>query len=241
MTHDGEARFQTTRWSLVVRLQGGEDERRAALAELARIYRPAVYGYLRRRGLSSDEADEATQDFFTWVVLARGLVERADPVKGKLRTFILTALQRHETDRHRRREARGGVHRSLDELRHEEEMLAGELPEDPVRAFDRRWATALVEEAMRRCEAHFRASGRLGHWALFEARVVRPAISPCRPPPAAELIGAFGFRSTAEANAAVQTVKRRYVSVLREVVAEATGDAAEAEEEYEALLSMLGS
>ncbi|HRQ72783.1 MAG TPA: hypothetical protein PLU35_07130 [Phycisphaerales bacterium] len=239
MAHEVEAGFETTRWSLVVRLRCGEDERRAALEELARVYRPAVYGYLRRRGLPPDEADEATQDFFVSVVFSRGLVERADQDKGRLRTLILTALQRHETDRHRRRMARGGPHRSLDASRHEEAMLASELPDDPVQAFERRWATAQVEEAMRRCEAHFRAIDKPGHWALFESRYVRPAISPCRAPPTAEVSDRFGFRSPADANAAVQTVKKRYLAILREVVAETTCDEAQADNEYESLLSML--
>ena len=236
---DVHIRFETTRWSLVQRLHGSDDERSVALDELSRIYRPVVYSYLRRRGLQPDDADEATQDFFETVVLSRALFDHADPAR-RLRTLILTALQRREIDRARRRKARGGPHLSLDALNREEALLASDLPGDPAQAFERRWATAQVEEAMRRCESHYLAACKPGHWAIFEARVVRPAISPCAPVPTADIAAACGFRTPADANAAVQTVKKRFTSILREVVAETLPDECAVDEEYERIRTVLG-
>jgi hypothetical protein len=99
----------------------------------------------------------------------------------------------------------------------------------------------LLEEALRRCEAHFQRSGRHGHWALFEARVLQPAVHRTRPPPLSELAEAAGFPSPALAAAAVQGVKRRVVALFREVVAETVEDGANVDAELEAVCRRIES
>ena len=89
----------------------------------------------------------------------------------------------------------------------------------------------LFEEALRRCESHFRESGRAAHWELFEARILRSAISGNEPGPLGEMPEAMGFASPALAAAAVQVVKRRAMALLREVVAETVDNPADVEAE----------
>jgi len=57
---EGAASFHTTRWTIVMKAQGGQ----AALAELCRLYWYPFYIFARRRGHSPDDAQDLTQSFF---------------------------------------------------------------------------------------------------------------------------------------------------------------------------------
>ena len=235
------ARFQTTCWTLVGEMGAGGDRCERAAGELMRRYWPAVYAYLRGSGKRREEAEEATQAFFAEVVLGRGLLERADPDVGRLRTLILTALKRHLIDQHRRASARGaGRVASIEAIEHEE-CDWGAYSGDGVEAFERRWAVAQLEEAMRRCESHYLGIGKDGHWRVFEDRVYRPAVGGSSPTPLAELAPSCGFGAPADAAAAVQVVKKRALALLREVVAESVRDPGEMEREYRDTLTLLRS
>src|SRR5690606_5942543 len=170
------ARFETTQWRLVDELRGPDPALRArALEALVGRCWPPVYAALRRMGRGPDEAAEVTQGFFADVVLGRGLFEQARWERGRLRTLLLTSLTRYLIDRRRRAAARGsGRVVSLEggELEREERIIAGTDGLEPEVAFERRWALAHLQEALRRCESHFLSHGRAGHWAIFEARVL---------------------------------------------------------------------
>lgn len=216
------ARFQTTCWTLVRAAAHEGPEQQAALGQLVHRTWPAVYGYLRRSGLSRDRAAETTQAFFADVVLPRHIFEQADPARGRLRALLMSALKRYLIDVHRRACARGGERAiPAGAFDQQERILASADPrEAPESSFERSWATAQLEEALRRAEAHFRENGRERHWSLFEARVLGPALRDYEPPLLADMAERLGFCSPADASAAVQTVKRRFHDILREVVAE---------------------
>ena len=233
-------RFQTTRWTEIRALAvDGEDRRRDALELLIGRYWPPVYAHLRSQGKSRDAAAELTQAFFAEVVLDRGLFDKAQQSRGRLRTLLLTALKRFGIDQHRRGTARRtDVTIPLDQLHIEDTRLgptsasAGDAALHAIeKPFERRWAMSMFEEALRRCEAHFRDTGRAGHWELFETRVLRPAITQNEARPLAELAEPLGFKSPALAAAAVQVVKRRATALLREVVAETVDDGEDVDEE----------
>jgi len=225
-------RFRTTCWTEIRALGEGDDsQRREALEALIARYWPAVYAHLRARGQDRDAAAELTQAFFAEVILDRGLFTRAHPGRGKLRTLLLTALERFRIDQHRRAAARGAEITIPLEAMQLEDARLGRTARDGEQVFERRWAMGLFEEALRRCENHFRDSGRAAHWDLFEARILRPAISGNEPGPLSEMPQAKGFASTALAAAAVQVVKRRAMALLREVVAETVDNPADVEAE----------
>lgn len=129
-----------------------DDERHdRAAEELSRRYWPAVYAYLRRSGRDREQAEELTQAFFSEVVLGRQLLEQGDPKLGRLRALILTAVKRFVIDADRQRRSRRVQARArLDTLDHEESQWNGSSLDGPS-AFERRWAVAQLEEAMRRC------------------------------------------------------------------------------------------
>lgn len=237
------AEFPETAWTLVGR--AGSDviaERRAALQRLSEVYWPAVYAFILRSGRRPDEAAEATQAFFTDVVLGRGLIARAERDRGRLRALMLDAIRNYLTDRFRRESARNRAEgiAGKDALEREESMLRSMPDLDPGAAFEKRWASAAVDEALARCERHFKQSGKERNWRVFESWIVRPSVSPSEGPALASLASELGFRTTADVSAAVQTVKHRFEAILREVVRETTETAEEAEQEYSDVLRTLG-
>jgi DNA-directed RNA polymerase specialized sigma24 family protein len=212
--------FPTTDWVAVREVGGAEGAER--LASLVDAYWPAAYAYLRRRGLDRERAAELTQGFFADVVLSRGLFSSADEARGRLRSLIVAALTNYVMDMGRRERSRGGGRlRSLDQawLDREDRLLERE-PGGAEEAFDRRWSLAVLEEALRRCERHYVDTGKRGHWAVFESRVLRPVVGSVAPGALDELARAHGFASPADVSAAVQVVKRRLSGLMREVAAE---------------------
>jgi RNA polymerase sigma-70 factor (ECF subfamily) len=239
-----DAEFLHTRWSLIHGLRSDRVGERAEAGEkLIASYWPAVYAFLRRRGVKREDASEITQAFFVDVVLTRDLFQSADRGRGKLRTLMLTALGRYMVDRHRRNSAacRQGILAPIpgDGTLHEEAMLesAASLPADIM--FERRWALAQVEEAVRRCREYFVRVGKERHWAAFELRILSPAASPVDPVSLEVVAASLGFPGPADAASAVQVVKKRFRTFLMEVIAETIGDGDDVEAEYRQVIGAL--
>lgn len=234
-----DAPFTTTLWTLVSELHADAPSRhRAALEFIIRKYLPPVYAYLRRSGFDRENAAETTQSVFAEVVIQRDLFGRADQSQGRLRSLLLAALKNYLHDQHRRAVARGGTHKlSFDEVAHVEQGLSDR--DGPEVSFDRTWALTVLNQAITRCERHFIDTGKSGHWRVFEARVLRPSASGCEAPPLAMLASPNGFKSAADAAAAVQVVKKRLDALLREVIAETTLTPEDSQAELQDLLTLL--
>src|ERR1700693_807966 len=148
-TLPASSQFPTTRWTLVV--AAGDPQRkeaRPALVSLCENYWYPLYAYLRRRGYSADQAQDLTQEFFIRVLEGRYL-DRADPEKGRFRSFILTSLKffvADEADRQRAHKRGGGAMAPLEfssgEDRYQREPAHDETPE---RIFERRWALSVLD------------------------------------------------------------------------------------------------
>jgi len=90
-----------TRHSLIARLpQGGDED----WADFEKIYKPAVYGYLKKRGLQDADADEVVQDVF----LHLSRQESYDP-QVRFRSILFTVTKRRMIDffRKQKRTIRG--------------------------------------------------------------------------------------------------------------------------------------
>ncbi len=178
--------FLTTQWT-VIQAAGTDDEdrRNAIVGNLMTGYWKPVYCYLRRRGYDNDQAKDLTQGFFCEIVLARGLVPKADRDKGRFRTFLLTALDRYVVSVYRhetRKEARpkGGVIELSPEELMSLEVL--ETTYTPDHAFDSRWAADLLEEVLSEVRKEYCSTGRHAHWELFRQRVLTPDLRGCGGP-----------------------------------------------------------
>ena len=155
----------TTHWSVV--LAAGEDDssrRGRALEALCGTYWPPIYGYLRRMGYNSEDAEDLTQEYFAHL-LRKNLPSRADPTKGKFRSFLLHTLKQFVADQRSKARAikRGGgaVLVSLD-AQAEECRGRGEVADSlsPERAFERRWVEIILDRVASRLEQEYTASGR---------------------------------------------------------------------------------
>ncbi len=107
-----EGLFASTRWTMV--LDAGEsqtppDQALSALSELCRIYWRPIFLFLRRQGSNPDDAQDLTQGFFAHLIESRAYT-RADPHKGRFRSFLLGALKHFvaHARAHDRTQKRGG-------------------------------------------------------------------------------------------------------------------------------------
>ena len=85
--------FVSTHWSVV--LAAGQDSTPSAqdaLERLCRTYWYPLYGFVRRRGHSPEDAQDLTQDFFARF-LSKKYFKLANPERGRFRAFLLTALK----------------------------------------------------------------------------------------------------------------------------------------------------
>src|SRR6185295_8805317 len=78
---------------------------REALATLCETYWYPLYGFLRGRGHSAEDAQDLTQAFFARV-LEKDTIGHADPARGRFRSFLLTALKNFAANEHDREFAR---------------------------------------------------------------------------------------------------------------------------------------
>jgi len=162
--------FQTTHWTLVMRVREGGPVRQAALEELCGLYWYPTYVFLRRRGYGQQDAEDLTQGFFE-KLLRDETFDVADAEKGRLRTFLLCALERHLAGELRRQGAlkRGGGRRIIAfEEMSAEERYANEPQDrrDPEWWFMRSWAQMLIEGVRNKLRETFAETDRV---AVFDA------------------------------------------------------------------------
>ena len=160
------ARFATTRWSLVLAAAKGDSGGAEALAALCRAYWRPIYHYVRHRGFSRDDAQDLTQGFFTRL-LEKESLRRADPERGRFRSFLLAAVRNFLANEWDRRKSlkRGGDTRflTLDELDSFEAQYGTASPRPewtPESLYERTWALTLLDRATERMAAEFQAAGK---------------------------------------------------------------------------------
>src|SRR5437867_3856828 len=157
--------FRQTRWSLVRRAASFDSpESREALESLCRVYWFPIYAFIRRQGNSPHDAQDLTQDFFARLLSANSIA-RADPQRGKFRTFLLGALKHFLADAQRKADAwkrgRGVDVISIEQARAEERYQLEPMDDrTPDKIFDQRWTVVLLETAAARLREEFRAAGK---------------------------------------------------------------------------------
>jgi RNA polymerase sigma factor (sigma-70 family) len=185
MSHEefpsGGDRFPPTRCSVIEAVRSIDaEERERALEALCAAYWKPVYKYIRLRWCRpAEEAQDLTQGFFL-VLLERELLEKFDPNKSRLRTYLrvcVDSLVMNE-DKASKRQKRGGTvpHVALDFVGAEEELGGTFMdpsgiasPESLDEFFEKEWVRSLfalaVEDLRQLCVEHERE--RTFH--LFEA------------------------------------------------------------------------
>jgi RNA polymerase sigma-70 factor (ECF subfamily) len=232
------AQFHTTRWSVVMRAQstpkGAADE---SLESLCRQYWPPLYAYVRGRGHPPHDAQDLTQEFFARL-LEKNWLAAADRSKGKLRSFLLTAMKRFLANEWDRSHAakRGGL-RDITSIDTEEgEQLlasAATLPEEP--AFDRTWALTVLHSTLRRLRAEYEQAGK-----LREYERIKPALTSLRGEIDYDAVAADLRVLPASARSLVHRLRKRFRELSREEVAGTVATPEEIDDEMRTLVAALG-
>jgi RNA polymerase sigma factor (sigma-70 family) len=236
---DRSSAFVTTHWSVVL-AAGAESspDAQAALEQLCRTYWFPLYAYVRRQGQGEQDAQDATQAFFARF-LEKGHVRLADPARGRFRSFLLTCLKRFLVNEWERGQAarRGAGYwfLSLDEQEAENRYQAGQDNGlSPDKAFDRRWATAVLERALSRLRAEYVAAGKEGMFEQLKTLVWGGTTAGTYP----EIAAALGM-SEGAARVAVHRVRQHYRDLLRAEVGQTVASPDEVDDELRYLIEIL--
>lgn len=229
--------FQTTHWSVVLRAGDAcESTARQALEELCRAYWFPLYAYVRRQGQRAEDAQDLTQEFFSRF-LEHGNFERANPGRGRFRTYLLTSLKRFLNEEWRRanRQKRGGGQFVTPVNLEDAEVRLSAEPCDtlsPDRLYDRRWVDALLERVVERLRQDYESTGRKSVYLQLQQYLWGPL---------AEVSYAeMGRRLKMNEGAvkvAVHRLRQRYRELLREEVAHTVEKPEDVEEELRYMLA----
>src|SRR5260370_13793979 len=236
-TVPGSSQFPTTRWTLVVAAgDPGRKEARSALVSLCENYWYPLYAYLRRRGYPADQAQDLTQEFFMRVLEGRYL-DRADPEKGRFRSFLLTSLKffvNDEEDRQRALKRGGGqlvpFEFSSGEERYQREPAHDETPE---RIFERRWALSVLDRVVEKLRDEVVQHGRPEHFERLKVFLLGQSDAPY--PALAREINT----SEAALKVALRRLRKRSRELFRQEIADTVADPAEVESELRYLAAAL--
>ena len=169
------AAFPPTRGSLLVTLRSGDpSERQRALDALLSVYWKPVYKYIRLKwNKDAAAAEDLTQEFFAEVI-ERNLLDRYDPQKAKLRTYLrlcVDGLAANEHKASQRLKRGGGVQViPLDFITAEGEVAELEIPDPGSEEdfFAREWARSIFELSLARLQQECEERGKSIHFKLLE-------------------------------------------------------------------------
>ncbi len=230
--------FKTTCWTEILQAGDASQDSEKAFAALYRDYWPPLYGYVRRRGLSHEEAEEITQDFFvTLLEKARLAGLRRDG--GRFRSFLLTSMKNFLINDWKRRSAskRGGgaLALSLDETAVQERITAKSDSSEEL-SFDREWAHLVMNRALTAIEQEFRAGHKEKTFAVLFPLLQGDGGGR----PYGEIATELGTTESA-IKVSVHRMRQRYGQILRDEIARTVDSRAEVQEELRHLLRVISS
>lgn len=231
--------FPETKWTLVREAQNGASTafRDRALTELCRLYWRPIYSFIRLRGHTPHDAEDLTQDFFVRF-LGRDDIAVLDAAKGRLRSYLITAVKHHLFGEYRResRQKRGGSLKalSIDTAEVERTLRLTDLKGGlaPEQVFDRQWALTLLDQAVQTLADHYEQEGR-GDLFLCLQDFIDPAAERPRGSVLAERLG----MSEEAFRAAIHRFRRRYRECLGAAVRQTLAPGEDAEEELRQLMA----
>jgi DNA-directed RNA polymerase specialized sigma24 family protein len=237
--NEPSGRFATTQWTLV--WKAAEEKSgygKPALAEIVRRYWQPLYSFARGRGLSSADAEDATQEFLSGLLNGK-LLGAADPAKGKFRTYLLAAWKRFLIDQYRKEGTlrHGGqlARWELDAAMAESIWQQVSSPQiDADRSFMLAWAKNVLYEVNKRLEIDYKNRGREALYKALIPYVAKPIMSEDYQ----RLATPFAM-SVSSLKVALHRLRQRFGDTLREVVGETVEDPSEIDQELAELLQVV--
>jgi RNA polymerase sigma factor (sigma-70 family) len=237
-TAAGRPEFFTTQWGMVTAASAeGTIEARAALDGLYRVYCYPVYAFIRRRGYSRHDAQDLTQDFFVYL-LEKTVLARADPKRGRFRSFLLGTLDHflaHAAERASARK-RGGDCEFIyldDDSAENCYQLAARMTAEKI--FEARWVTALIRAAVERLRDELQAAGKGQLFDTVKGILLDSEVASYR-----QVAARLGL-SVGTVKTIIYRMRNRYRTLLREEVARTVATPGEVEEELRCLRAALRS
>lgn len=233
--------FASTLWSVVFKAGSEQDsDSAAAMEQLARLYWYPLYAFARHTVKDGDKAMDLTQSFFA-LLLEKRLVARANPARGRFRSFLLTSFKNFIGQERIKTNAakRGGGEPILSFDAQEAEIRFAREPADhqsPDKLFERRWALTLIETVLRRLGDEMHAGGRGAQFERLQSFIGGEKPAENYASAARDLGSSEGALRTT-----VHRMKQRYRELVREEVAQTVSTEAEFEEELRHLFRVLAS
>lgn len=233
------ADFTQTNWTLI--LQAADQQSaggQKALEQLCHRYWKPLNAFVRSYGRSHHDAEDTTQAFFQHLLELK-LYDRANKERGRFRTFLMTSLRNFMIREHRDASAqkRGGgqaEHVSMDLARSELESSSNSA-NAPDAIFDRKWAIAVLEEAMKALEAEQTASGNAERFAVLRPLVLDHERGEAGEQDTSRRLGL----SDAGVRTALSRLRARYRELVRAEVASLVDDPADVDDEIAHLMRAL--
>lgn len=233
---DSAGAFASTQWSLVLTasVAGGP-----ALDQLCRTYWRPVYFYIRATGLSPDEAEDATQDFFA-DMLRRDWLKLADRERGRFRGFLCHSVRLFLGNRRRVASAqKRGRNSPVIPLEVEEcERALARHPggaSDPATLYDEVWADCVLRAALDRLAAEQARAAGTNHFDRLRPYLMCPPV----PGDYTRLAESLGVPS-GQIAVRIHRLTQRLGDLIRAEVAATVSDRSEIEAELRYLVRLVG-
>ncbi len=237
---NSHAGFAETQWSIIKTAANVADPMAAdALERLCATYWPPIYSFLRRRGLSTEDARDVAQDFF-YEFVKKNFPGAADREQGRFRSFLLGALKMSLSHIRERsvREKRGGhqLEVPLDAMNDEGlPILELEDPATPEAAYEQRWAITVLATAFTQLRAAANADEKE---SLFH--MLAPYLWGEKGAKSYAEIGQEVAMAEGTVRVAMHRLRQKYRAAVRAVIRETVLDPTEVDAELAHLLSVLG-
>ena len=207
-----------------------------ALEELCRTYWYPLYAYIRRRGYTTEDAEDLAQAFFARL-LEKNYLEGLSSEKGKFRAFLLAALKHflaNEWDRANRQKRGGGatvlsLNWQIGDTRYQIDPADNLSPD---KLYDRAWAVTLLERVITRLREESAADGKA---KLFEQ--LKPSLMAGKSAISYAEAAASLDLTEGAVRVAVHRLRQRYRELLRLEIGQTLSNATQVEEELRALFS----
>lgn len=146
---------------------------RKAFGSLLSTYWYPCYAFLRRKNHNSHDAEDLIQQFFAWLI-EQNLIARADPGRGRFRSFLIRSLEQFVQREYRNQNAAkrkpDGQLLSIDVIREGEKRYACEPASDSSaeKLYDYTWATQIVRTSLEQLRSEYEAKGKLEQFELLQ-------------------------------------------------------------------------
>lgn len=238
----GQQRFATTQWTLVVSARGNSEEARAALAELCTAYYRPVEAFIRKSCRTQQDARDLTQEFFARVLDGKGF-DRAEPSRGRFRSYLLGCVKHFLSDANdQRMAAKRGAGKTPQSIHavSSDSHTSCDLPLvdpsgfPPDAYFDRQWAVELLQCVLTTLEKQHEQAGKIDEFEIMKPCLTGDSAIPT----SAELSIQLNLSPEAAAMA-VHRLRKRFRAAVKAEITKSVADESEVRSELDYLIQAL--